>query len=58
VLSVTRNQEIVRAATDLSLLILGVSRRELLGRLVTASPAQRVVDDVDWSVILVEQRRE
>jgi nucleotide-binding universal stress UspA family protein len=37
-------------------LILGASERGLLVRLVRGSPVQRVVDDVDCSVILAEQR--
>jgi len=47
--------EITRAAEDASLLIVGASERGLLVRLVKGSPAQKVVDDVDCSVILAER---
>jgi amino acid transporter/nucleotide-binding universal stress UspA family protein len=50
--------EIVRAAEDASLLIVGASERGLLVRLVRGSPIQQVVDNVDCSVILAEQRHE
>jgi nucleotide-binding universal stress UspA family protein len=50
-------EEIVRAADDASLLILGASERGLLVRLVRGSPVQGVVDDVDCSVILAEQQQ-
>jgi amino acid transporter/nucleotide-binding universal stress UspA family protein len=50
-------EEIVRAARDASLLIVGASERGLLVRLVRGSPAQEIVDDVDCSVILAEQQR-
>jgi amino acid transporter/nucleotide-binding universal stress UspA family protein len=51
-------EEIVRAAEDASLLIVGASERGLLVRLVRGSPIQDVVDNVDCSVILAEQRNE
>ncbi|SDJ93729.1 Amino acid transporter [Halovenus aranensis] len=51
-------EEIVRAAEDASLLILGASERGLLVRLVSGSPVQDVVDEVDCSVILAEQANE
>jgi amino acid transporter/nucleotide-binding universal stress UspA family protein len=47
--------EITSAAEDASLLIVGASERGLLVRLVRGSPAQKIVDDVDCSVILAEQ---
>jgi len=50
-------EEIVRAAEDASLLIVGASERGLLVRLVRGSPAQQIVDDVDCSVILAEQQQ-
>lgn len=50
-------EEIVRAARDASLLIVGASERGLLVRLVRGSPAQEIVDDVECSVILAEQQR-
>ena len=51
-------EEIVGAAEDASLLILGASEQGLLTRLLRGSPAQRVVDSVECSVILAEQRHE
>ncbi|WP_267161034.1 amino acid permease [Halovenus salina] len=51
-------EEIVRAAEDASLLVLGASKRGLLVRLVSSSPVQEVVDEVDCSVILAEQAHE
>jgi nucleotide-binding universal stress UspA family protein len=52
------SEEIIRAAGDASLLILGASERGLLVRLVRGSPVQEVVDEVDCSVILAEQQRD
>jgi nucleotide-binding universal stress UspA family protein len=49
-------EEIVRGAEDASLLIVGASERGLLVRLVKGSPVQRIVEDVDCSVILAEQQ--
>ncbi|MEF8902037.1 MAG: amino acid permease [Halovenus sp.] len=51
-------EEIIRAAEDASLLILGASERGLLVRLIRGSPAQQVVDEVDCSVILAERQHE
>jgi nucleotide-binding universal stress UspA family protein len=48
--------EMVRAADDASLLILGASERGLLLRLIQGSPAQQVADEVDCSVILAESK--
>jgi amino acid transporter/nucleotide-binding universal stress UspA family protein len=58
VVSGDTREEIVRAAEDASLLIVGASERGLLTRLVKGSPAQQVVDEVDCSVILAEQQHE
>jgi amino acid transporter/nucleotide-binding universal stress UspA family protein len=48
---------VVEAAEDASLVIVGASERGLLVRLVRGSPVGRIVDEVDCSVILAEQRR-
>jgi amino acid transporter/nucleotide-binding universal stress UspA family protein len=47
---------IVRAAADVSMVIVGASERGLLVRLLQGSPAQQIVDEVDCSVILAEQQ--
>jgi amino acid transporter/nucleotide-binding universal stress UspA family protein len=49
---------IADAATEHSLLVAGASERGLLVRLVRGSPAQRIVDEVDCSVILAERKHE
>jgi amino acid transporter/nucleotide-binding universal stress UspA family protein len=50
--------EIVRAAEDASMVIVGASERGLLTRLLRGSPTQQIVDDVDCSVILAEQHHD
>jgi nucleotide-binding universal stress UspA family protein len=50
--------EIVRAAEDASLVIVGASERGLLTRLLRGSPTQQIVDDVGCSVILAEQHHD
>jgi amino acid transporter/nucleotide-binding universal stress UspA family protein len=49
---------IVEAADDASLVIVGASERGLLVRLVSGSPVGRIVDEVECSVILAEQKHE
>lgn len=51
-------EEIVRAAEDASLVIVGASERGLITRLIRGSPAQQIVDSVDSSVILAEKYHE
>ncbi|WP_311173200.1 amino acid permease [Halobellus ordinarius] len=48
-------EEIVRAAEDASLVIIGASEQGLLVRLFRGSPAQQIVEEVDSSVILAEK---
>jgi amino acid transporter/nucleotide-binding universal stress UspA family protein len=50
--------KIVGAAEDASMLIVGASERGLLTRLLRGSPAQRIVEKVDCSVILAERNTE
>jgi len=52
------NEEIVGAAEDTSLVIVGASERGLLTRLLRGSPAQQIVDSVDCSVILAEKHHD
>jgi nucleotide-binding universal stress UspA family protein len=47
---------VVEAAADASLVIVGATERGLLVRLISGSPVERIVDEVDSSVILAEQR--
>ena len=51
-------EEVVRAAADASLVIVGASERGLLTRLIRGSPAQQIVDSLDSSVILAEKYHE
>ncbi|MFD1514854.1 amino acid permease [Halomarina rubra] len=49
---------IERAADDATMLVVGATERGLLRRLVSGSLVMEVVDDVECSVLLAEQRRE
>jgi amino acid transporter/nucleotide-binding universal stress UspA family protein len=51
-------EEIASATDDATLLIVGASQRGLLVRYLRGSPTQQVVDQVDCSVVLAEQRRD
>jgi nucleotide-binding universal stress UspA family protein len=49
---------IERVATTSSMVVLGATERGLLSRLVRGSVVMDVVDDIDCSVLLAEQRRD